>query len=765
MLKNILVGPDLSFQKPVVIQFPVIDICNSKCQMCRIWENKKSNDISVEQLKKGLNNNLFSEVTSIGFNGGEPTLRDDLIELVKVVINSLPKLKHISLITNSFKYKQVTSQIDLMSEVIYKAGLNFDVMISLDGFEGVHDKVRGRSGNFENAKKVIHFVKENKKVNNIRIGCTVIKENVYHLAPLLEFCIQNDLYIKYRLGVPHQRLYTENLLDPYALTFEEKYELVEFIENLSKYYENNFQQRFFYRSLVDQIISQSPRKSGCDWQHRGATITAKGELAYCALHSKTLMPDISKGDPKAVYFGNESHLQKVKQTKCADCNHDYVGLLPKDVYRKQIFNKLFEKLKLKKVLKTVPGFSTLNGVRATHTFQQILNKNRTINSSYKVTPSNNKKVLICGWYGTETLGDKAIIAGIIYAFRKAYGINTEFYVASLHKYITQMTKKQMPEFKGVNVLTIPEALSAVSSMNFLVFGGGPIMGINDLAPMQVLFERAKENNVKTLISAAGVGPFGNKAQNKSIKSILELSDLRLYRDQRSKDYAEELGINVKNDCVVEDPAFTWLATQTNEKTSTQNIENKKVLLLGLRDFPYKEYARHIPLNQALAIKDNYENEIIKALYDLIKSEPNLIIKPVPMCTNHFGSDDRWFYRRLFRGHAELLAKIDDSLLEKELSPKAYYDEFTQANALLAMRFHSLVFGLGVGLNSVALDYTLGKGKVRSLAEKFNAPLICMNNFKSIEIVDAIKIALYTDNTTPLESNDLTFVQSFLDRIN
>src|SRR5690606_122064 len=93
-LKLLLAKRPLKLEKPIVLQFPVIDICNSKCQMCRIWENKKSNDITLEKLKKGLANDLFSEVTGIGFNGGEPTLREDLPDLVQAAIDCLPKLKN-----------------------------------------------------------------------------------------------------------------------------------------------------------------------------------------------------------------------------------------------------------------------------------------------------------------------------------------------------------------------------------------------------------------------------------------------------------------------------------------------------------------------------------------------------------------------------------------------------------------------------------------------------------------------------------------------
>lgn len=112
-------------EKPKVIQFPVIDICNSRCQMCRIWENKKSNDITVEDLRKGLSSDLFDQVEAIGFNGGEPTLRDDLVLLVETVLNKLPNLKQVSLISNAYKHRDVVEQIAKIGALIKSHGKHF----------------------------------------------------------------------------------------------------------------------------------------------------------------------------------------------------------------------------------------------------------------------------------------------------------------------------------------------------------------------------------------------------------------------------------------------------------------------------------------------------------------------------------------------------------------------------------------------------------------------------------------------------------------
>ncbi|MEL4869138.1 polysaccharide pyruvyl transferase family protein [Pantoea agglomerans] len=746
-LKPLFIDETKELSKPIVIQFPVIDICNSRCQMCRIWENKKSNDITVEQLQSGLKSSLFSEVAAIGFNGGEPTLREDLSDIVATCIKALPKLKQISLITNGYKYKQVIEQINKIGALLPGTNIFFDVMVSLDGYGKVHDAVRGRSGNFENAQHVLKHLKKCEFVSNIRIGCTVIKENVYHLHELLEFCIKNKVYIKYRQGVPHKRLYTENLIEPYALTFEEKYEFVEFLEGLIEHYEQSPLQKHFYRSLIGQIIHNAPRAAGCDWKHRGATITARGELAYCAVESKVLMSDISTGDPGKAFFDNQEHLRTIVQNKCDTCHHDYVGIPSPQHYRKIFLENLDKRFNVKNKIKKIPFFSVINEKRNVYKYNKsIINYRQNINDVVSFDDSKIN-VLICGWYGTETLGDKAIIGGIIQTIKDALGNNVLIHIASLYPYITEMTTRQMVEFKNCKVVTIEQALLLSGKSDFVMFGGGPLMAIDSIAPMQVIFENAKKANAKTIIAGCGVGPLGDARFNNSIKRILELSDERIYRDQKSKKNAIYLGVDAQNDVVAEDPAFTWLKSVNAELKNNalpdevKEKANSKILLLGLRDFPWKEYAKHLSNDDAIAIKDNYEKVVVESLEILVKENKDIIIKPLPMCTNHFGSDDRWFYRKLFRNCQIPNENIDYSLCGRELEPREYCKEFVQADGLLAMRFHSFVFGLAFDIPSIALDYTLGMGKVQSLAEKYNSQAISLSDITQKELINALKDTL------------------------
>lgn len=728
---NYLLGPQpYPLEKPVVLQFPVIDICNSRCQMCRIWENHQSRDITPDELRRGLRNPLYSEVRAVGINGGEPTLRKDLARLVEVLFDELPSLKTISLITNAFKYAEVITRIREVGEVARARGGRLEVMVSLDGYGDVHDRVRGKPGNFRRACKVLDYLVTSPLVANVRIGCTIIRENVYGLADLFDFCQERGLYVKYRLGIPHKRLYTENLLDPYALTPEEKYHVAEFLEGLIRHYEPGEAQKFFYRSLINQILYKAPRAAGCDWRHRGATITARGELLFCSVQSKSLGL-IAEADSEALYFGNEPHLKDIIATECDTCHHDYVGLPPRAAYRRQLLRAALSRSGLRPL---VESLYTRTGARylvrrARYRRRQDLLRALSEAGSHAPAPGAGEApgILICGWYGTETLGDKAILGGIVAALR-AVAPQAPLTLVSMQPYVSEMTRRQMPELRGIRIVTPEQALALAPHADLVVFGGGPLMAINELADMEALFAQAARARVPRLVAGCGVGPLGDPWQVESLRRILALASLRIYRDEGSRIAAGKLGIDTGADLVAEDPALTWLA---GLPTATRPAAGgAPVLLLGLRDFPMAQYGRSLGPQEGATARERYEHAVITALEALAERHPGLVIRPLPMCTNHFGDDDRWFYRRLFRGNARLRGHLDYSLLQAELAPAAYVDAFRGATAVLTMRFHAAVFALGLGTPLVAIDYTLGQGKVRHLADRHRFPC------QSLDCLDA-----------------------------
>ena len=54
-----------------------------------------------------------------------------------------------------------------------------------------------------------------------------------------------------------------------------------------------------------------------------------------------------------------------------------------------------------------------------------------------------------------------------------------------------------------------------------------------------------------------------------------------------------------------------------------------------------------------------------------------------------------------------------------------------------MRYHSLVFSISLGVPAVSIDYTLGRGKVKALADKYNVPQMSLKKTDSKFLVEQL----------------------------
>lgn len=725
--------------------------------MCNIWQQKLDTQISPEQLESALSNDLFSDVASVGINGGEPTLRKDLSDLVDVLYRKLPRLKTISLITNALVSKRVIAAIEALAAVVQRHDGHLDVMVSLDGVGEIHDKVRGREGNFKNAEKVLDFLSTSGGAWTYQLACTVVRDNVPGLFDLLDYAISRDTYIKYRLGVPHRRLYTDGVSAPFALNEQEKYDLCVFLETLITSYEQSEPQRFFYRSLIDQIMYDAPRKAGCNWQHRGVTISARGELLYCAVQSDTL-GSLTERDADALYYDNQDHLQDILRTKCDGCTHDYGGIPADGEYARQCLVEAASRVGLplrefERGERLVPVSQWLRGIKLGRRESRYGIRSPDPLPAPLGTLPRSPQIMICGWYGTETLGDKAILGGIVRALNEQFE-DYRLHLVSLEPYISRMTQAQMPELAGATIIPLEDAVERTSAMDMVMFGGGPLMAVNAILDMLAIFRAAASRGKPTVIAGCGVGPLGSDIHNTYIQRLLQLSSVRLFRDQLSFENAASLGVDVSRDRVTEDPAHFWLRACS---TPLPNLaRGGRRLLLALRDWPHQQYSKHKP-DRAQIIQSEFETAVMSCLTRLVKTVPALEVIPFPMCTNHHGGDDRWYYRRLLARHPEAYKQLDPVLDKRYLSGELSLQEasgvFASADVVLGMRFHSLVFAAERGVPAVAVDYTEGRGKVAQLARRLKLPVFQLSQVGGPSFEEALLACFAQERAALVEGEE------------
>jgi radical SAM family uncharacterized protein len=161
--------------------------CNLRCKMCPFWK-RPIKDSSIEQEKAILRQIYASGVCAIAFEGGEPLLRKDLVEIL-AFSRSLPL--HTSLITNG---TLLESRIDEIAPYI-----NGVVYVSLDGLEKTHDKIRGVNGSF---RKAIEGIMSCRGKVSVTINTTIMAENIHEIEDLVK--LANEIGVRISVSLAHE---------------------------------------------------------------------------------------------------------------------------------------------------------------------------------------------------------------------------------------------------------------------------------------------------------------------------------------------------------------------------------------------------------------------------------------------------------------------------------------------------------------------------------------------------------------------------------
>lgn len=320
-------------------------------------------------------------------------------------------------------------------------------------------------------------------------------------------------------------------------------------------------------------------------------------------------------------------------------------------------------------------------------------------------------ITIIGWYGTETIGDRAILAGLISIFSKSFE-KFNIQLGSLNPFFTERTlKEDMSFYKEItgkefeislfNSKNSKELSNKIRKSNLVVMGGGPLMDLNELYMVEYAFKRARKLGIKTAILGCGVGPLFNKKYEKVVINIFKNSDISILRDTTSKTNLKEIFFRHKfinnNEIITSiDPAVE----SAIEYSKNNKKNNSSYIAINLRKFP-NEYSKKY-------IAQRINNQLEFFIKDLSKKFREREIILIPMHYFHIGNDDRFFLNNI-----ALKTNLPNiSLQNIPISLKETLEVYQNAYFNVGVRFHSILFQTIVSGKNFVLDYSEpNKGKI------------------------------------------------------
>jgi radical SAM protein with 4Fe4S-binding SPASM domain len=295
---------------PYVMILLLIRRCDSHCRMCNIWKDKTSPSLSLGQLEYILAGNDLSFVRSVTLSGGEPSLREDLPQVLELVLEHLPRVEHILLATNGLDTQHIIPQVRHMLAILDARDSrvrSFHVQVSLDGVGQVHDTVRGVPGAFHKVRTTLaqlRALQERFSRLKLRVHCVLMPENLPHVNSLQAFAAQESLDISYSL-VDFSPEYYDNVrsADALSLSGAERATAQRFFAQLAQHDPSHF---CYHYGDVAQMLQGKPRRRKCMMGHYVFILEHDGGVYPCLNCEGTCFGNLLRDSFEDIWFGRQA---------------------------------------------------------------------------------------------------------------------------------------------------------------------------------------------------------------------------------------------------------------------------------------------------------------------------------------------------------------------------------------------------------------------------------------------------------------------------
>ncbi|MBD5267193.1 MAG: polysaccharide pyruvyl transferase family protein [Bacteroides sp.] len=339
-------------------------------------------------------------------------------------------------------------------------------------------------------------------------------------------------------------------------------------------------------------------------------------------------------------------------------------------------------------------------------------------------------ITIIGWYGTETIGDRAILAGIINLFSeilpafdiKLGSIVPEFSQRTLledSEYYIEISNRRLNNISIFNSLAKRELKRAVKNSDLVIVGGGPLMDIIPMYMLNYAFKYAKKKGIPTAIVGCGWGPLKTPEYISVAKSLVQHSDITIFRDSTSLNeclaHLNDAAHCDANITSAIDPAFFCADFYRKNKSDSAKEE---YIAVNFRDISNDQYGGDSEKNEKMF------TQIIKSIID----KYDIPVHLVPMHSYFIGGDDRSLFNKIAFSLKDARIKVhnDPPSLTEVMSL------YKNARFCIGMRFHSIVLQTILNGKNIILDYTdPNNGKIIGMMNELNLSTEYKNRYYSL----------------------------------
>jgi MoaA/NifB/PqqE/SkfB family radical SAM enzyme len=322
---------------PTVLHVNVNLRCNTTCVMCNIWELKSPHALSLEQFENIFSDPVYGRVEYVILAGGEPTLRDDLAEIVELIHKHMRRLKKLMIPSNVINRGSIERQYPRIARYCTDHKIRLTLGVSLDGIGETHDKIRGVKHAFEKVMENIEFLKRLQKEVpfTMSIDPTIFSMNVHEMQKLKDLADRLQMPITFQIASMADDYYhNTDIEEVLKVNNEGRTRMVEFLKRRVAESSLLDALAYYYAEVVENLEGAPTRGLPCPFADQGLLLNPDGSLQYC--HNSRPIGNTLETSSSELYYGrnNLAYRGEVRKEICPSCRMSCLFFV---TLRKEVF--------------------------------------------------------------------------------------------------------------------------------------------------------------------------------------------------------------------------------------------------------------------------------------------------------------------------------------------------------------------------------------------------------------------------------------------
>ena len=308
---------------PTVIIFHCTFVCDARCEMCSNWQRgDRKSDMTLEQIDRVFASPLWRKVEMAMLSGGEPTTRNDMVEISQVILDRLPRLRKYGINTTGLTPHRAIPMLTKVAELCHERGVIFSTRVSIDGVGEMHNEVRQVKRGFEKANETIRAMQALQKriPFNFGVSATIFNKNIDDTENILSWAKREKLDIVFNMvRFSDPMLGNADLATTIKPIGREEERMRQFFLERVRMDPLLDGQNYIHLHYADMIGNGYHREAPCPFQTQGIMLNPDGGLFFC--ENSKVVGNVLEEDPEELYFRKSSQLHRdsIRDEQCPTC--------------------------------------------------------------------------------------------------------------------------------------------------------------------------------------------------------------------------------------------------------------------------------------------------------------------------------------------------------------------------------------------------------------------------------------------------------------